>query len=207
MRAGRYNTINFGDWTVKRFIPYVYSFDPGNGCGAATLALLTGHPPEKFKERDDWTSRYMLSFLRKNGFKIVQLTKRNVTNFWFPREPIDNGHVVLMSIKLMQYEASWVVLFNERMYHNFSITKVKAYELLNHPILEAFLIKHPSWEMKSESPEEPRILRTQVPDVLETVTNSDAHHIAYGYFNYLDSEIVAKNARSLERERKKRKRK
>jgi len=140
--------IDFGRFVCKKFVPHLYGSYSACGCGANALALLTGNPSENFgARREDWTSKIMRVYLRKHNFIFEKLTKCAVTNtrFW-NHAAIGHQHVVLMSIKLMQNEASWVVVYQERMYHNFEITKMKPYELLNHPIMEALIIKHPSWD-------------------------------------------------------------
>jgi hypothetical protein len=116
------------------------------GCGATALALLTGENPLSLPRKKDWTRGFMTRFLEDRGFLLVRLTPRNVTRRKDPAYPITSRHVVLVSIRLMTNEASWAVIHDGRMYHNFEISIFKPYELLNHPVEDAYLVKHPRWE-------------------------------------------------------------
>ena len=122
----------------------------GAGCGATALSLITGDDPLSIRNRKDWKSSYLVSYLRKRGFSVANLTERNLTNFKYIVYPIKNFHVVLARVKLIKGEASWIVLYDNNCYHNFEIMKMVPYDLLNHPILEAFLVSHPSWFLKGE---------------------------------------------------------
>jgi hypothetical protein len=151
MRQGSYHRrVDFDAFRVRKFVAHVFSPHYGiKGCGATALALLTGvnpidipYPPGN---GDDWTKHYVYSFLRKKQFDIAELTMRNVTNFSHPRSPVSGQHVILASIKFIKGEASWVVVHNRTLYHNFEIATFTPYELINHPIMTAALIKHRTW--------------------------------------------------------------
>lgn len=145
MDEGTYDDeINFKAFQVTKFQPHIWHVG-GCGCGANTLALLTGKNPKTIRTRPDWTNEYMVWALRRSGFKIAMLTKRGLTNQTYLTHPIARDHVVLASIRIIKGEASWVVIHNHMMYHNFDLTAFDGYELINHPIVTAYLIKHPRW--------------------------------------------------------------
>ena len=97
---------------------------------------------------DHWPGRYMVKFLVEHGFKVAKLTVRNVTRNKEPGYPITSHHVLLLLIKFLKNEASWVVIHNKVLWHNFEIQALDPYEFVNHPMLEAYLIKHPSWTVR-----------------------------------------------------------
>lgn len=151
MKEGSYSkAVNFGAFRVSKFTPAIFA-DPLSriyGCGASALGLLTGIHPRRIKEppREDWTERYMVRFLREHGFKVASLTMRNLTRKKDVSYPIGSRHVVLASLKFIKGEASWVVIYNGIMFHGFEILSFKSYELINHPVRSAFLVKHKKWD-------------------------------------------------------------
>lgn len=88
----------------------------------------------------------MVNFLRSKGFRVAKLTFKNITNCKEVSYPIGGSHVVLARIKFIKNEASWVVIHNGKIYHNFEISDFKGYELINHPVMSMYLIKHRSWD-------------------------------------------------------------
>jgi hypothetical protein len=146
MEDGTYRKINFGLFNIDKFTPHLFSHVSNYGCGATALSLLIGKHPDEFPTKDHWTTRYMLECLRKHGFKTAKLTKRSITNVVYPAYPVSRSHVLLLNVKYIKNLGSWLVIYDERIYHNFEIIKFQGYELLNHPIVEAFLIVHPSWK-------------------------------------------------------------
>lgn len=115
------------------------------GCGGCALAMLTGLNPAKMSKRGDWTPRFMLSTLKKHGFKIATLTNRNLTNVLRVGWPISTLHVVLVRIKMIKHEASWAIIHNKILFHLFEVKPLSGYEFINHPIMDAYLIHHKSW--------------------------------------------------------------
>lgn len=126
------------------FVAHLFS-GSDNGCGANTLALLTGENPDSLPPRDDWGSRFMLRFLAQRGFVIAKLTAQNLTNRSELAYPIRNRHVILALIRLVKNEASWVVIHNGILYHNFEVSTFRPYELINHPAVSSYLLSHPKW--------------------------------------------------------------
>ena len=87
----------------------------------------------------------MVGFLRRHKFSVLEITRRNVTNSDNIERPIGKHHVVLAKLKFVIGEASWVVIFQDKVYHNFEIVPLTGYELINHPILSAYVVFHKSW--------------------------------------------------------------
>lgn len=133
--------VDFDLFHVQKFIPHIFT-NTCNGCGANALALLTGELPESFPNKASWSTRFMLSFLRDRGFATQKITKNAVSQRF---NPIANRHVLLILMRFISNEASWIVLNQDIVFHNFEITKLKTYEFLNHPIMDAYLLMHPSW--------------------------------------------------------------
>ena len=149
MDCGSYTKVDFEAFRVQRFIPYLYAgLYGGLGCGASALSLLTGINPVSLPRKSDWTNRFMCSFLLKKNFKLAKLTKRNITNFETVCYPVAKRHVILASIKFIRNEASWVVIYNDILFHNFEAQIFSQYELINHPLMTAYLLKHPSWSIR-----------------------------------------------------------
>lgn len=146
MEEGSYaDDLDFSGYTPRKFVPHLWNIGSDAGCGATALSLLTGRNPLHIKKKKDWTHEFMTWTLRRAGFKVQKLTKRGLTNKRHIRYPVTELHVVLASLRLIKGEASWVVLHNGMMYHNFDVTSFKGYELINHPMVTAYLIKHKSW--------------------------------------------------------------
>ena len=148
MERGSYaKKINFEAFKVTKFTPHIYGKGIYQmcGCGASTLALITGENPLVIAKKRDWTSRFMCSYLRQRNFKVAKLTERNVTNFKEVSYPIRRNHVILATIKYIKGEASWVIIYNDMLYHNFEIIPFESYELINHPLMTAFLLYHKDW--------------------------------------------------------------
>lgn len=148
MRKGSYRRkVDFNAFRAKKFIAHISGgpFALDVGCGGCALATLIGLDPAKMQRRGDWTPSFMLSTLKSHGFKTVALTKRNLTNVCRVGWPVTSLHVVLARIKMIKHEASWVIIHNRTLYHLFEIKPLNGYELLNHPIMDAYLVHHKKW--------------------------------------------------------------
>ena len=150
MESGSYSKVDFGKYRVCKFVAHIFTgAELLAGCGATALSLLTGERALLIGPgRQDWTSDYMVGHLRRKRFSVARLTLRNLTNFGSIECPIERSHVVLARIKVVKGEASWIVIYDGMVYHNYEITPLKPYEMLNHPVMEAFLVCHRSWKMR-----------------------------------------------------------
>jgi hypothetical protein len=153
MKRGKYTEIDFRAFAVRRFTPHLFkSMVYGlAGCGATALGLLTGVSPLSIMPHTHWSDDFMLSFLRKRKFTVVELTVRNLTTEHCFRYPIQDHHVLLIRTKVIKNEATWSVLHDEILYHNFEMTPLPKYEFLNHPLLALYILKHPSWMTSKEN--------------------------------------------------------
>jgi len=153
MEMGDYSeTIDFNQFFVRKFTPHLYVNLGYYGCGANTLSLLTGAEPWKVpvackKQPDHWPDKFMVDFLKLRGFKVARVSKCSVTNLNSDciENPISDNHVVMMSQLFKKKEASWVVVHNRFLYHNFEIQRTDGLDCLNHPVLSAYLVCHKSW--------------------------------------------------------------
>ena len=152
MRIGKYSRkkIDARKFEVHKFVPFL--FDTGTygstACGSSALALLTGHNPllvsRETKFKNHCSDQTIINYLKKYGFHILELTQSNVSNNTsdFLRDQIKPYHVVLLSQLVKKAEATWCVLYNNLLYHNFEIIKINYLEFINRPINTAYLINH-----------------------------------------------------------------
>lgn len=156
MGKGSHSKVDFAAFRADKFVAHFFGgiMRCVNGCGSTVLSLLSGVNPLAFPERKDWNRKYVISFLKERGFKIAQLTAKNVTNVKEVTYPIGPHHVILARIKYIKNEASWVVIHNNKLYHNFEISDFRSYEFVNHPVLSMYLIKHPSWDTSKDEKRE-----------------------------------------------------
>ena len=151
MRRGSYRgrRVDFSKFAAAVFIPHLYfgSAKSSVGCGASALSLLSGASPETIagtKHGPHYSDDFMLRFLRRQGFRTLQLTLCNVSGTW---RSIGAHHVLLISQLFRANEGTWGVIFNGQYYHNFEIYSVESLSFLNKPILSAYLVIHPRWQL------------------------------------------------------------
>jgi hypothetical protein len=151
--------VDFNRFVSSCFTPNLYTSPLRRkiGCGATALGLLTGIPTEKIatkKRGDHYSDNFMLRFLRRHGFRTLELTSSNVSP---DRSKIGDTHVLLLS----QYwssrlnEATWIVLHDQICYHNFDLYSLESLSFLRKPLLSAFLIHHPRWGRPTKKREIP----------------------------------------------------
>lgn len=151
MRRGSANkkAMSFAAMRVAKFVPHIFTggIATSFGCGATALALLTGiHPAFIPRPRKgDWTERIVTKYLKDKDFRVLRMTLNNITPKNELLHPVGRTHVSLLRLKFMKNEASWIVVHNSMVFHNFEITELEAYEFINHPILAGFLLWHEDW--------------------------------------------------------------
>lgn len=143
--------MDFSRYAVSYFNPFLFSgtIRQSLGCGASALSLLTGVPPEYVaaKSRDGhYSDEFMVRFLRQRGCHVWRLTQCNVST---AISPLGDAHVILISQLLLRNEGTWGVIYDNKYYHNYSILNVNFISLLNKPILSAYLVVHPKWQLSS----------------------------------------------------------
>ena len=118
-------------------------------CGQATLAFLTGksllHLMAKFPQRL-MTDEEMTGYLRSLGYIVVPLTP-DITQ---PDEGVEiqelikPGHVVLSRVHANRKETTWIVLWQERWYHNFKAFKANGALFMNLMPVSQYVVFHPT---------------------------------------------------------------
>lgn len=153
MRNGTYRKrqINFKKFETERFVPFLFEFATyaGFGCGVTTLALLTGVSPVAIYKRlgDGHVSDdRMVHFLRAYGFSVAEVTKADVSFNQFYNDYIKSTHVLLFSQLLLRGEATWAVIHDSCIFHNFETRRIKSLEFLNRPLLTVYLVWHPLYK-------------------------------------------------------------
>ncbi|HEV2328653.1 MAG TPA: hypothetical protein VGY56_07700 [Verrucomicrobiae bacterium] len=152
MEKGTYTgrRVDFGRYATAVFNPFLFSCDiRGNrGCGATTLALLTGVSPDRIARLNHYqphfADEFIVGFLRRRGFTVLPLTQCNVSA---SDSQLSASHVVLLSQLFRKNEATWGVIFDGIYYHNFDIYTLDSMSFLSKPILSAYLISSPLWRL------------------------------------------------------------
>lgn len=150
----RRKPIDFSKFRVSRFAPYLFTECSG-GCGANALALITGVHPEKIhntnKENEsDWRDSFMLAFLRHRKYNVIPLTMCSASQKAAFADSIDEKHVMLTSQLIDKKLASWQVIFDNYVFHNFGISGLKSREFINNPIMTAYIVFHHHWRIKKK---------------------------------------------------------
>lgn len=142
-------TIDLSKWEMCKFVPHQYSTDLflSNGCGANTLSLLVGKQPGRFKSRPDWTPQYMLGCLHAHRIRSRRLNTLDIVNVGKDviGNPINGRLVLLLRMRFNIQEASWLVSYNMKLYHNFEISTIRPFEFINHPIMEMYALSSLAW--------------------------------------------------------------
>jgi hypothetical protein len=141
--------VDFSKFAASCFNPYLFagSARSGLGCGASALALLTGTAPEAIiakKRGKHYSDDFMVRYLRGRGFRVLLLTLCNLSSV---SANIGSAHVLLISQLFRQNEGTWGVIFNGLYYHNFESYLLGTLCFINKPILSAYLVAHPKWQM------------------------------------------------------------
>lgn len=156
MEKGFYTNkkINFDSFAINKFVPHIYDSytHTSINCGSSTLALLTGINPFHIsalnKNRDHTSDKFMISFLKSNGFKIAKLTQCSVSNnrTRIMENNIKYYHVLLVSQLVLRNECSWSVINDQYDYHGFLVNLLKPLEFVNRPIITSYLLFHKKYK-------------------------------------------------------------
>lgn len=126
-----------------------YKFNKA-GCGATALGLITGKNPFFFKsKKSHYSDRFMVKSLRKEGFSVYEVNKANLSNREEWKYSLADNHLILFSSLLKKKEASWMVMFNNNIYHNFERTTASYIDFVNFPIDSMYVIFKKEWAKKS----------------------------------------------------------
>lgn len=159
MEVGKYSKkkIDFSKFECQKF-PLTL-FDPAifglAGCGYNLLASIVGKESpfdirklNKSKNKESCEDKFILWYLRKHGFKVLPLTKCNLTNTKsvYLDGVVKPYNVFISSNLVRKNEASWFINYQHYMLHNQEILPVKSLDFLNFPIMSAFLIWHKKYK-------------------------------------------------------------
>jgi hypothetical protein len=141
--------VDFSKFAASCFNPFLFAGSARSrlGCGASALALLTGTAPEAIiakKRGKHYSDDFMMRFLRGKGFRVLLLTLCNLSS---ASANIGAAHVLLISQLFRKNEGTWGVIFNGLYYHNFESYLLETLCFINKPILSAYLVAHPRWQM------------------------------------------------------------
>jgi len=157
METGFYKKrpIDWSKFEIDVFVPHLFSKDL-NGCGANVLATLTGVPPDNIhntnrQNENHWNDSFIIRFLKNRGFQVQHFTKCDATNTTgiYISDYITNNHVLLCSQLQAKNTASWVIIHNKILYHNFELSSFTGLTLVNAPMLNCYVIFHPNWKIKN----------------------------------------------------------
>ena len=153
--------MDFASYATSCFNPFLFSAADGlSGCGASALGLLTGIPPANFAAKmpdKHYPDEFMLRSLRRLGFRVLRLTQCNLSQH---TSGVNSRHVLLLSQLFQENEATWIVLFNGVCYHNFDVYSLEGLSFLNKPLLSAYVVFHPKWQIGSGPPAKPSRIPT-----------------------------------------------
>jgi hypothetical protein len=146
------------DLALKKCYAFPIHGSPWDGaatgsCGTHALACLLEKTPREAarfipKGKSWWDDPDMVRILQKKGFELIPITERLVTNLptGSATAVLRPEHVVLISTKQNRTEGTWCVFWNGFCYHSGSISRPDALELLNSPLMSAYVVWHPRWK-------------------------------------------------------------
>jgi len=161
----KWHALNLQPFVVSVFTPHLFSAteDLAQGCGASTLALLTGVAPNRIASqngRPHYSDRFMLRFLRARKFRVLRLTPDKLVR---AEDRVRPDHVLLISQLFQPGEGTWGVVFGHLFYHNFIAYSLSKFAFLNKPILSAYLVIHPRWRIRRANRKQVKKLRAPRP--------------------------------------------
>lgn len=141
--------MDFAPFAASFFAPHLFSAHVRSqlGCGASALALITGVAPEIISSqngRTHYSDRFMTRFLRARRFRTLRLTPDLLVQ---AKTKVRPDHVLLISQLFRHGEGTWGVVFADFYYHNFDTYALSSLAFLNKPILSAYLVIHPKWQI------------------------------------------------------------
>lgn len=142
------------DFYVEKFNPFLWDKNIYNtGCGSTLLGMLAGKSPleiaMKNKYKEDYSFHFILSYLKKHNFKILEITldklSRGKTEYTAFGEKLNDRCVILSCLHLTKKQASYVVCHGGILYHNLEMTKLNPLDFLNWKPIRSFVIWKKSW--------------------------------------------------------------
>ena len=97
-------------------------------CGESILAKLTGLHPMALnmanKKRKGMTETYMITKLKKYGFQVVHLNAKMKLALLEKGESVKKDHLLLINAQLTPKDNSWLLCFDNTVFHNNEMTPV-----------------------------------------------------------------------------------
>lgn len=118
------------------------------GCGATALGLLTGNDPFEIRgQRKHFSDRFMVDYLRKNGFSVYEVNRANLSNKKEWGHSIQDNNLLLFSMLIQKKECSWMVMYGDSMLvHNFQVMKANYLDFLNFPVDSMYVLFKKGWK-------------------------------------------------------------
>ena len=111
--------------------------------------MLTGIKPEitgQGVRSGNYTDSFMLKFLRKHKISAYQVSQANLSNKSVWKYTINDEHVILISMLVKKRESTWMLIYNDTVFHNFESTKMDTYSMFNFPIVSMYILHKQQWK-------------------------------------------------------------
>lgn len=144
----QYESPNLDLTTRRKAQPREY-----RGCASSALGIITGiHPKtieKKFKKIEKGVSTATtIRFLRKKGYKVIELTKQDVLKVYWEQFPINERHLLLINGSVDSESNSMFVLHGGRVWHNYDVMDNSALFFINKPTQDVLLVSHKKWKQR-----------------------------------------------------------
>lgn len=152
-RVADMKTIHWEKWLMPRWTPkcqFVNSPKRWSTCGSATMSLVTGLDPAYIESRLPrtqlhWSTRSAAKFLNRCGWKTLILPPKGIVStlneFTWDNATLSPQHLVMVNCYTSAKEASWFLVENGRVWHNFYIEPAGPLFLLRRPLQDAIFLK------------------------------------------------------------------
>lgn len=120
------------------------------GCGITAISMLTGENVLKlFRKYKQYVKNFpddvLLQHLRAKKFEILKIKNKALGEF-DDSHFVEKNHVVLLSLRINSENASWGIIYDHMLYHNFEVSALTPLTFINMPIMTSYFIKHPKWK-------------------------------------------------------------
>ena len=153
--------IDFPKYRVPRFAPLSSNTYGWRTCGSASLSVLTGKKARDIekslpKNQVHWSDAAVCKYLRARGFYVRQITKQSLYNhrkvvkrmtnaYWI--NPLED--IVILANLAVDEQASWFVVHNNTIWHNFDRENFSLASLLSYPSQSLFLVWKKNWKINN----------------------------------------------------------
>lgn len=151
MELGRYGKpLDFQKYEMSHVRLSFFDF-PGwlYNCGVSAASLLTNVKPaiisKEIEFKEIFPVKLMVKFLKKHKFQVIKLDIATISNSEEIVDNLNKRHLLLCHQMFKKNESSWVVSWNDYLFHNFQIELLRGREFLNRPLLNLFLLYRKTW--------------------------------------------------------------